>query len=259
MRFDNETFIESQPSHYRTFVQKIVELQVFQQFIEERLRLIQTNTEVTDEFEIEVELHAARMGKKMVKYKEFMKNIRGRANPAMKNMVKNVKTSVKELKQKIKENANHPKSDKLDYLSKKTYVKSDRSALDQQYRRSFQQFYPNGTNGLSDSSPSTSSSQSSSSEMNILQELEAQGIFNSSSGLDSNISTTSTSRNEDNLIDLNDCNNGDMAQFDPLENADLRRSCTRDPFEGSELLSDVIQELSKSTVAPSRNNWTKFD
>lgn len=91
MRFDNDTFIESQPQQYKAFVQKIVQLQVFQQFIEERLRLIQSNSEVTDEFEIEVELHAARMGKKINQYKEFIRNIKGKANPAVKNVVKNVK------------------------------------------------------------------------------------------------------------------------------------------------------------------------
>lgn len=177
MKFDNETFIESQPTQYKAFVQKIVELQVFQQFIEERLRLIQCNSEVTDEFEIEVELHAARMGKKMMKYKEFIKNIKGRANPAVKNAVKSVKAGVKELKQKIKDNTN--KSEKHNHHHSMSIAKKERSAaLDQQYRMSFQQFYPNGSNGLSDVSPSTSSSQSSSSEMNILQELEAQGTKN---------------------------------------------------------------------------------
>lgn len=177
MRFDNDTFIESQPSQYKAFVQKIVELQVFQQFIEERLRLIQSNSEVTDEFEIEVELHAARMGKKMMKYKEFIRNIKGRANPAVKNAVKSVKAGVKELKQKIKENTN--KSDKHNYHHNSMSIakKEKSAALDHQYRMSFQQFYPNGANGLNDISPSTSSSQSSSSEMNILQELEAQGKF----------------------------------------------------------------------------------
>lgn len=262
MRFDNDTFIDSQPSQFRPFVQKIVQLQIFQQFIEERLRLIQSNSEVTDEFEIEVELHAARMGKKMVKYKEFIKNLKGRAiNPAVKNAVKSVKTTCKELKQKIKENANNHKSEKFDYLNRTTIAKKDASALDQHYRTSFQKFYPNGANGNNDNSPSTSSSQSSSSDMNILQELEAQGIFNSSSGLDSNVSSTAstneTIRDESNLIDLSD-SASDLAQFDPL--MEVPRTFTNNPRSSeSELLSDVIQELNKSVIATNRNNWAKFD
>lgn len=265
MRFDNDTFIDSQPTQFRPFVQKIVELQIFQQFIEERMRLIQSNSEVTDEFEIEVELHAVRMGKKMVKYKEFIKNIKGRANPAVKNAVKSVKATCKELKQKIKENSNNQKSEKFDYLNKTSIAKKEASALDQHYRTSFQKFYPNGANGNNDNSPSTSSSQSSSSDMNILQELEAQGIFNSSSGHDSNVSSTASTniktREESNLIDLSD-SRSDIAQFDPLENVEVPRiiNGTRDPRSSeSELLSDVIQELNKSVIASNRNNWTKFD
>lgn len=270
MRFDNDTFIESQTPQYRPFMQKIVELQIFQQFIEERLRLIQSNSEVTDEFEIEVELYAARMGRKMVKYKEFIRSIKGRANPAVKNAVKSVKTTCKELKQKIKENANNHnrKAEKFEYLNKMSIAKNDSSAaLDQHYRMTFQKFYPNGLSGLNDNSPSTSSSQSSSSDMNILQELEAQGIFNSSSGLDSNLSNLSTTstlektHDECNLIDLSD-STSDIAQFDPLENVELRTtSYAREPLSSSELLSDVIQELNKSTtvIASTRNNWTKFD
>lgn len=264
MRFDNDTFIDSQPTQFRTFVQKIVELQIFQQFIEERLRLIQNNSEVTDEFEIEVELHAARMGKKMVKYKEFIKNIKGRANPAVKNAVKSVKATCKELKQKIKDNAN--KSEKFDYLNKTSIAKKEASALDQHYRTSFQKFYPNGANSNNDNSPSTSSSQSSSSDMNILQELEAQGIFNSSSGLDLTVSSTASTnkktREESNLIDLSDSRSDIVTQFDPLENVELPRiiNGTKDPRSSeSELLSDVIQELNKSVIASNRNNWTKFD
>ncbi len=277
MKFDNDTFIESQPTQYKVFVQKIVELQVFQQFIEERLRLIQSNSEVTDEFEIEVELHAARMGRKMVKYKEFIKNIKGKANPAVKNAVKSVKAGVKELKQKIKDNTNS-KADKYNYNNSVSVARKEKLAvLDQHYRMSFQQFYPN------DISPSTSSSQSSASDMNILQELEAQGkvyisrllferleliekkipgIFNSSSsGLDITTSSTEKTQNECNLIDLSD-NSSDMTQFDPLVNEELRKKCSvqRSSLKESELLSDVINELNKSTViASSRNNWMQFD
>jgi hypothetical protein len=46
---------------------------------------------VSDEFELEVELHAERMGKKINQYKEFIKNLRSRANPAVKNAVKSVR------------------------------------------------------------------------------------------------------------------------------------------------------------------------
>lgn len=62
----------------------------FFKFIEERIKLIENSAEVSDEFELEVELHAERMGKKINQYKEFIKNVRSRANPAVKNAVKSV-------------------------------------------------------------------------------------------------------------------------------------------------------------------------
>jgi hypothetical protein len=81
------------------------------------------------------------------------------------------------------------------------------------------------------------------------------------------------------LIDLSD-STSDIAQFDPIMNScssssssgfknnkinsnGNRRdiaSSARDPFSGSELLSDVINELNKSSlIASDRKQWTKFD
>jgi DNA-binding Lrp family transcriptional regulator len=274
MRFDNEAFINSSPQNYKNFVTKIVQLQVFQQFIEERLKLIQSNSEMTDEFEIEVELHAAKMGKKIHQYKEYIRNIKGRTNPAVKNAVKSVtkkylkdkflklliyynfhfkvKATCKELKMKIKDTSSK-KSEKFDYMNTISSTKNEKTS--EQMSTNFHLFYPNTSNSLVES-PSTSSSQSSSSDMNILQELEAQGMFKRSSipSFDDIEKTT----NECNLIDLSD-STSDIAQFDPIESNE-RKKYTHDPFGSSELLSDVIDELNKSAViASDRNNWTKFD
>jgi hypothetical protein len=93
IKFSKEAFIESQSSQYRPFIEKIVHMQIFEQFIEERLNLIETGTESTDDFEIEVELHAAKMGRKSNQYKEFIRNIKGKANPVVKNAVKSVRMS----------------------------------------------------------------------------------------------------------------------------------------------------------------------
>lgn len=90
LKFSNEMFIESQLPQYKPFVQKIVELQVFQQFIEERLALMQNNSETSDIFEIAVLAHEEKMGKKINQCKEFIRNIKGRTNPAVKNAVKSV-------------------------------------------------------------------------------------------------------------------------------------------------------------------------
>lgn len=252
LKFDNDMFIESQSPANKAFVQKIVQLQIFQQFIEERLKIIQAGSEMSDEFEMEVELHAERMGKKFNQYKEFIKNFRSRANPAMKNAVKSVKATCKELKFKIKDNSQ--KTEKFDYLNTITIPKPDKTSTEP----TFQQFYPSVSNNLIES-PSTSSSQSSTSEMNILQELNEHPIFKTSNSNGSEASSQKP-KNECNLIDLSD--SIDSMQFDPLESDD-RKSTTilRNPFGSSELLRDVVDELSRSTstVASKRSNWTKFE
>lgn len=258
LKFDNDVFIESQSPSNRAFVQKIVELQIFQQFVEERLKLIQNGSEMSDEFEMEVELHAERMGKKFNQYKEFIKNFKSRANPAMKNAVKSVRATCKELKLKIKDNNSGHKTDKFDYYSNVAIPKSEKSSSDP--FPSFPTFYPSVSNTLTES-PSTSSSQSSTSDMNILQELEAHPMFKSkSNGLD-NSTTSSKPKDECNLIDLND--SVDSIQFDPLECDDRKTTSKyRDPFGSSELLRDVVDELNRSstsTVASKRSNWTKFE
>ena len=266
LKFDNELFIESQSPSNRGFVQKIVELQIFQQFVEERLKLMQNGGEMSDEFELEVELHAERMGKKSNQYKEFIRNLRGRANPAMKNAVKSVKAIGKELKLKIKDNNSHKSPN---YISKTRPVPEPFTT--------FAQFYPSVSNTLIDS-PSTSSSQSSTSDMNILQELEAHPAFKQNGSQVSSQTTTPSQKpkNECNLIDLSD--SIDSIQFDPLESDDrkftgnlssnskfrdsgFRDASFRDPFGSSELLKDVVEELNRSTstVASTPSNWTKFE
>lgn len=261
LKFDNDIFIESQSPSNKAFVQKIVQLQIFQQFVEERLKLIQNGSEMSDEFEMEVELHAERMGKKINQYKEFIKNLKSRANPAMKNAVKSVRNMGKELKLKIKDNH---RNDKFDYLN--TVPRNDKTIAEP--FPTFQQFYPSVSNNTIES-PSTSSSQSSTSDMNILQELEALPMFKpSANGSPSSTASSQQPKPECNLIDLSD--SIESIQFDPLESDDRKSKSFskvsntkhRDPFGSSELLRDVVDELNRSstsTVASKRSNWTKFE
>jgi len=253
LKFDNDLFVESQSQQNRAFVTKIVQLQIFQQFIEERLKLIQNGSEMSDEFELEVELHAERMGKKINQYKEILRNFKSRANPAVKNAVKSVKAMGKELKFKMKDNGH--KTEKFDYRSTISIPKNDKASIDPY--PSFQQLCPSVSNTFIES-PSTSSSQSSSSEMNILQELQDLPMFKPT---DANLSASSSHKPKDecNLIDLSD--SIDSMQFDPLENGERNVTKSRDPFGSSELLRDVVDELNRSTsnVASTRSTWTKFE
>lgn len=166
-----------------------------------------------------------------------------------------VKDTCKELKHKIRENSNreamHVKK------PEKTYTKRNRS-LD-----TFQIYDTSMVTSFSPStyleSPSTSSG-SSPSDMNILQELEAQGILNTSSL--STVEASSTADESCNLIDLSSdgsCDN--IAKFEQLSlnggkaTNGTTAGSSRDPFGSSELLSDVMSELYKAN----KNQWTTFE
>lgn len=66
--FVSEIFIESRPSHLRKFLQGMLQLQIFCQFIDERLAMLNNGLGLSDEFELETlkyhEKHPRR-GKKL--------------------------------------------------------------------------------------------------------------------------------------------------------------------------------------------------
>jgi hypothetical protein len=106
------------------------------------------------------------------------------------------------------------------------------------------------TQPASTPSSSSSTSPSSSSDMNILQEIE--GILNAS-----NSTNESKEKDDYNLIDFG--GDDDKAVERPRRRRETA-TCL-DPLEcahDSDLLSDVIKELDKST-SMSRQHWTKFD
>lgn len=103
--FDPETFIESRPSHLRPFLDKMLDLQIFQQvrtrsistpllanicsnssaffatlpsaqFIEERLDMLNTGQGFSDEFEVEYFRYAEKSGRKTKQYKDLLKNFK---------------------------------------------------------------------------------------------------------------------------------------------------------------------------------------
>jgi hypothetical protein len=260
LKFDNDAFIESQPSSHRAFASKIVELQIFQQFIEERLKFIESGSDLTDIFEIEVELHAERVGRKFTKYKDFIKSIRNKANPAMKNAMKGMKAIGKELKLKIKENRGHDKV--VDYTNSSTFMRKDRTVSEP-----FTSQNPQFTSPYLESPTSASSSNSSSSDMNILPELQSLPIFQSNSNNSSMSTNNSNTRAKDdsNLIDLS--SSLDSIQFDPLMNGErkvveekLPQTTTR-KLNGNSLIGEIVAELNKSSTNSklNRSNWETFE
>lgn len=77
--WDRETFIESRPSHLRPFLRNMMELQIFQQFIEERLDMLNTGLGFSDEFELET-LRYAENGRSGKHYKQFFRNVKDKVS-----------------------------------------------------------------------------------------------------------------------------------------------------------------------------------
>uniref|UniRef100_A0AAR5P9Q0 UDENN domain-containing protein n=1 Tax=Dendroctonus ponderosae TaxID=77166 RepID=A0AAR5P9Q0_DENPD len=112
--FDEEKFIETRPVALQPFLREMLNLQIFQQFIEERLTMLNTGRGFSDEFEFELENYSAKSGSKLKQqYKEwtssmkkegtaFLKSVKDKANPAMKSAVKTVKDGGKGMKSAYK-------------------------------------------------------------------------------------------------------------------------------------------------------------
>ncbi|XP_065080831.1 DENN domain-containing protein 1C isoform X2 [Ochlerotatus camptorhynchus] len=106
--FDPETFIDTRPSHLRAFLTNMLQLQIFQQFIEERLDMLNTGQGFSDEFEVECFRYAEKSGRKVKQYKDLLKNFKDK----VKEGGKGVKTAYKGLRSKFRETT--PPKSKLD-------------------------------------------------------------------------------------------------------------------------------------------------
>ncbi|EDW08632.2 DENN domain-containing protein 1A isoform X4 [Drosophila mojavensis] len=95
--FNREKFIESRPAHLRPFLTKMMELQIFAQFIDDRLKMLNSGLGFSDEFERETVRYAEKMKKRGRNY-VFLKHVKDKTNPAVKSAVKSVKESSRGVK-----------------------------------------------------------------------------------------------------------------------------------------------------------------
>uniref|UniRef100_A0A1A9ZUW9 UDENN domain-containing protein n=1 Tax=Glossina pallidipes TaxID=7398 RepID=A0A1A9ZUW9_GLOPL len=96
--FNRDKFIESRPSHLRPFLTKMMDLQIFQQFIDERLEMMNTGLGFSDEFEQETVRYAEKLKKRGRFYQ-----LKEKTNPAVKSAVKSVKESSRVAKHAYKD------------------------------------------------------------------------------------------------------------------------------------------------------------
>lgn len=108
--FNSDAFVESRPPSMQPFLRKMLQLQIFQQFIEERLDMLNAGLGFSDEFELEACNYSDKTSRKLKQqYKEwlstvrkessaFLKSVKNKANPAVKSAVKSVKDTGKDMR-----------------------------------------------------------------------------------------------------------------------------------------------------------------
>ncbi|XP_042242649.1 uncharacterized protein LOC121879914 isoform X2 [Homarus americanus] len=113
--FNREKFVAIRPPNFQPFVEKMLELQIFQQFIEERLERLNSGKQTSDEFELEVSVYCEKSSSKVKQqYKQFVTNVRkeggaivktmkNKTNPAVKSAVKSVTKGSKQVKEKSRQ------------------------------------------------------------------------------------------------------------------------------------------------------------
>ncbi|VDI76927.1 DENN domain-containing protein 1, partial [Mytilus galloprovincialis] len=95
--FDPEAFVQSRPSSMQPFLDSMFELQIFQQFINDRLDMLNLGKGFSDLFEQEAMLQADKLNSQS-RYKEWLGNMKKQG----KQMQKNSKEYFKDFKDKVR-------------------------------------------------------------------------------------------------------------------------------------------------------------
>ncbi|XP_065366629.1 uncharacterized protein LOC135959596 isoform X2 [Calliphora vicina] len=93
--FNSDKFIDSRPSHLRPFLRKMMELQIFRQFIDERLEMMNTGLGFSDEFEQETVRYAEKR-KKHGRFYQFKEKVKGSSQTAI-HAYKNFKSKLRDI------------------------------------------------------------------------------------------------------------------------------------------------------------------
>lgn len=73
LSFDGELFLESKAPHVRAYLRQLMQSQLFQQFIDGRLKMLESGQGISDEFEMETIRYSEKMSKKG---KNFLRNVK---------------------------------------------------------------------------------------------------------------------------------------------------------------------------------------
>nr|CAD7196758.1 unnamed protein product [Timema douglasi] len=102
--FSQEAFIESRPLPMQPFLRKMLELQIFQQFIEERLDMLNNGLGFSDEFEMEACNYSDKSSSKLKQqYKEWTYTMKKEGSAFFKNVKSKVKERGKDVRSVYKD------------------------------------------------------------------------------------------------------------------------------------------------------------
>ncbi|KAI4470684.1 denn domain-containing [Holotrichia oblita] len=112
--FDEEKFIETRPSSLQPFLKEMLQLQIFRQFIEDRLNILGAGLGFTDQFETEVSVYSEKSSSKLKQqYKEWTSTMKKEGTAFFRNVKDKVKdggkgmrSAYKGLRSKLKDNQN---------------------------------------------------------------------------------------------------------------------------------------------------------
>lgn len=102
--FNHERFIATRTSQVQPFLKKMLELQMFRQFIEGRLEMLNAGQGFNDDFEFEVNLYEERTANRVnVQYQEWLNDMKTKSgvllrsiNPSLKLMYRGIKDRSKQ-------------------------------------------------------------------------------------------------------------------------------------------------------------------
>jgi len=132
--FSEDAFVCSRSSALQPFLEQMLQLQLFRQFIEDRLKLLNSGQGFSDEFELECVAFTEKNNNKLRnQYTSFkkeggaiVKGIKNKANPAMKAVVHSVKDGTKGARDKMKDSSKQAKSKaKASYKDVKNKLKDN--------------------------------------------------------------------------------------------------------------------------------------
>lgn len=102
--FNHERFVATRPATFHPFLKKMLELQMFRQFIEGRLEMLNAGQGFNDDFEFEVNLYEERTANRVsLQYEDWLNDMKTKSGVLLRSINPSLKLMYKGLKDKSKQ------------------------------------------------------------------------------------------------------------------------------------------------------------